>query len=240
MSAANDRSDADRHLGELAELHALGALEPQERDAVEAHAARCADCSRALGAAEATVAALDDTFVPQLEPPARLGSRIAASARAVAPLAPPRGAGVRPALPPRSFLATAAALLLAVGIGGGALLERSADTRQAARESAVLATIATSHFNHVSFTRRDASAPVAKVLYARDGAWFYVLVDSATCDCRVVAHSGTSERDLGPLEVRGSAATLFVRDFPARPIALDLVDASGRILANATLSYPGE
>ncbi len=235
MSPANDRGALGNHIGDLAELYALGALEPQECAQVEAHAARCTDCSRALGAAAATVGALDGTFVPQLEPPARLGARIAASAKALEPLAPP-GAAARTALP-RNFLATAAALLLAAGLGGGALIERSADMRQAARESAILATVAGSHFNHVAFTPRDPSAPVAKVLYARDGTWFYVLVDSATCACRVIARSDASERDLGPLEVRGSTATLFVRDIP-RPARLELIDASGRILSGAALAYP--
>jgi hypothetical protein len=128
-------------------------------------------------------------------------------------------------------------LLLAVGIGGGVFVERSAQSAQTARESAVLATIASSHFNHVSFTSRGASSPVSKVLYARDGAWFYVVIDSAACACRVVARSVAAERDLGQPTVRGSTATLFERDFP-HPTALELVDASGRVVSAATLSYP--
>jgi anti-sigma-K factor RskA len=236
MNATNEGPDAGQHLGELAELHALGALEPRERAQVEAHVASCATCTRALGAAEAMVAALDDAFVPQLEPPDRLGSRIAASAQVVVPLAP-RRAPRRAAWPAPSFYATAAALLLAVGVGGGALVEHSADVRQAAHDSAVLATIATSHFNHATLTAHESSAPVSKVLYARDGAWFYVVVDSATCNCRVVAHSAAGERDLGKPEVRGSTATLFARDFP-RPTSLELVDGSGRVVSSATLPYP--
>jgi hypothetical protein len=185
-----------------------------------------------------TVAALDDAFVPQLDPPERLGARIAASAQAVVPLAP-RRVPRRAALPAPSFYATAAALLLAAGIGGGALVEHSTAVRQVAHDSAVLATIATAHFNHVSLTAREPSAPVSKVLYARDGAWFYVVIDSATCDCRVVVRSAAGERDLGKPEVRGSTATLFVRDFP-RPTSLELVDATGRVVAGATLPYSAQ
>jgi hypothetical protein len=111
--------------------------------------------------------------------------------------------------------------------------------RQVAHDSAVLATIATAHFNHVTLTAREPSAPVSKVLYARDGAWFYVVIDSPTCDCRVVARSAAVERDLGKPEVRGSTATLFVRDFP-RPTSLELVDASGRVVAAATLIYSAQ
>lgn len=238
MSVANDRGGAGAHLGELAELYALGVLEPEERGPIEAHAAACAACARALGAAEATVAALDATFVPQIEPPERLGARVASSAREIAPRAP-----LAPATPRRQsrtapgFLAAAAAVLLAIGAGGGVLVERSADLRQAARDSAILATIASSHFNHAGFTARDPSAPVAKALYARDGAWLYVVVDSATCDCSVVARSAAGERDLGKPEVRGKTATLFVRDFP-RPLALELIGPAGRAISGATLVYP--
>jgi len=231
MSSRSELPDAGRHLGELAELHALGALESLERAQVETHVATCASCARALSIAEAAVAALDDIYVPQLEPPERLRSRIAASAQAAVPPALRRA-------PRPNFYATAAALLLAAGIGGGALVEHSEEIRQASHDSAVLATIATSHFNHVAFIAREASAPVSKVLYARDGAWFYVVIDSATCNCRVIVRSAAGdERDLGMPEVRGSTATLFTRDFP-RPTLLKLVDASGRVISGAALPYP--
>lgn len=236
MSAANDGLQSGRHLGEFAELYALGTLEPHERAQVEAHVVACVRCARALGSAEMTVAALDAAFVPALEPPARLAQRIADSARATLPLAPravaPRATRFAP-----GYLAAAAALLVAVGAGGNAFIERAVQTRQAASDSAVVATIATSHFSHISFTARDAGAPVSKVLFARDGAWFYVVIDSATCDCRVVARSATSERDLGKPEVRGSTATLFVRDFP-HPVSLALVDAAQHVISGATLVYP--
>jgi len=234
MSAANEELNTNWHLGELAELHALGALEPLERTQVEAHVATCQKCAAALSAAEATVAALDDAFVPAVEPPERLGARIAASAQTVVPLGSRRVARAAWSIP--SLYATAAALLLAAGVGGGALVEHSADVRQAARDSAVLATIATSHFNHVTLTARTASAPVSKVLYARDGAWFYVVINSAACDCRVIARSAAGERDLGPPTVRGTTATLFVRD-DSRPHSIELVTPAGRMISDAALVY---
>jgi hypothetical protein len=233
MSAPSGLPDAGRHLGELAELYALGALESLERAQVETHVATCASCACALSIAEATVAALDDTYVPQLEPPERLRSRIAASAQAAVPLALRRVSWP-------NFYATAAALLLAAGVGGGALVEHSEEVRQAAHDSAVLAMIATSHFNHVTFTAHESFAPISKVLYARDGAWFYVVIDSVTCKCHVVVRSATGdERDFGTPEVRGSTATLFTREFP-RPTLLKLVDASGRVISGAALSYPAQ
>jgi len=232
-------TDAGRHLGELAELYALGALEPLERAQVDAHAAGCAACMRALGVAESTVAALDEAFVPQVDPPQRLGSRIAAAAAsaAVVSLAASRKRE-RAAWRVPSFYASAAAVLLTAGVAGGAFVEHAANVRQAAHDSAVLATIATSHFNHVTFTAHVPAAPVSKVLYARDGAWFYVVIAGSTCDCRVIARSATAQRDLGKPAVRGDAATLFVRDFP-RPTSLELIDASGRDVSDATLVYSG-
>jgi hypothetical protein len=234
MSLANDLGNADLHLGELAELYALGALEPAERGAVEAHASACTACTAALGAAEQTVAALETAFVPSLAPPDRLAARIAASAATVVPLVPRRAA---PRIRARTPLfATAAALLLAVGLAGGALVERSSDVAETARESAILATIASSHFNHVTLTARAPAAPISKVLYARNGAWIYLIVDSASCDCRVAVRSAAGVQDAGQLDVRGSTATLFVRGL-SRPEAVELRDASGRVLASAKLVY---
>lgn len=241
MSAMNQRPGANAHLGELAELYALGALEPDERAWVEVHSAGCVPCARALAAAESAVAALEEAFVPQIDPPERLGARIAAAA-ASAPAAVALAARRQPrrlGLPAVGSYATAAALLLAAGIGAAAIAEHATDVRQTAHDSAVLATIATSHFNHVTFSARTAAVPVSKVLYARDGAWFYIVVDSAQCDCRVVARSAAGERDLGKPEVRGSTATLFVRDFP-RPNMLELVDAAGRTISDARLAYPAQ
>ncbi|MGP6156015.1 MAG: RskA family anti-sigma factor [Vulcanimicrobiaceae bacterium] len=66
-----DQPRSTDHIGELAELYALGALEPQERADIDAHAASCPRCARALGEAETAVAALDEVFVPRVEPPER-------------------------------------------------------------------------------------------------------------------------------------------------------------------------
>jgi hypothetical protein len=127
--------------------------------------------------------------------------------------------------------------VLAAGVGGGVAIERATEVAQAARDGAVLATIAASHFEHVSFTARTAGAPIAKAIYARDGTWVYVVIDSATCACRVVARSAGGERELGTPDVRGTTAALFARGGP-RPSWLALEDASDRVMADATLAYP--
>jgi hypothetical protein len=236
MSHPSERAGVGPHVGDLAELYALGALDPEQRADVETHVAQCAACSRALGAAESTVAALDAAFVPRQKPPDRLGHRIAASARAALTPTPLRTAQ-HAARPVASWYATAAALVLAAGVGAGALAEHTADARQAARDSTILATLATSHFNHTTFTPLVARVPVSKVLYARDGGWFYVVIDGARCGCRVVAHSAAGMRDLGSPAARGATATLFAQD-AARPRFIELIDAANTVMAKATLIYP--
>ncbi len=240
MRFLKDQPTLTKHVSEFAELYALGVLESQERANIDAHVVSCDPCARSLAEAEATVGALDEVFVPVVEPPARLGLRIAASSDVTAPIVRPLS---RVGWPPNrsgrlvtGFLAAAAALLLFVGIGGGMLFQRSATLRQDAQDSSVLATIAASHFNHASFTAREPDAPIAKVLYARDGRWFYVIVDSASCDCRLVARSATAQRNLGPLEIHGSTATRFVSDFP-RPMSLELVRGLGSVVSGVSLVY---
>ncbi len=235
MNVTGEGPGAARHLGDDAELYALGALEPDERVLVDAHVATCAACARTLAAAAATVAALDDAFIEQIEPPARLGARIAASARAAAP----RRIGQRMNRPLSSDLAMAASLILALGVGGGAIVEHAAGVRQAANDSAVLATIATSHFLHVSLTARESAAPVSKAIYGRDGTWLYVVIDSAACTCHVVARSAAGERDLGSPDVRGTTSTLFTRDV-LRPTSLALIDTGGGVISDTNLIYPAE
>jgi len=225
---------------EYAELYALGVLEPQQRTNVDAHVAYCDPCAHALADAEAAVEALDDVFVPLVEPPARLGLRISASSDIGVPLVQRVSHLTLP--PNRSarfvtvFLGAAAVLLLCVSIGGGVLFQRSTMLRQVSADSSVLATIATSHFNHASFTTREPEAPITKVLYARDGRWFYVIVDSASCDCRLVARSAFAQRDFGPLDIHGGTATRFVLDFP-RPTSLQLVRSSGSVMSSVSLAY---
>jgi anti-sigma-K factor RskA len=247
MSDPRQPAGESAHIGDLAELYALGALEAGERAEVDAHAQTCVVCARALAAAAATVAALEGAFVPAVDPPDRLRRRIAATAelltaarpssREARPASAPRRAGARMRRSAPSFLATAAALVLAAALGGSALFEHRADVRLAAHDSAVLASIANSHFLHVTLTANTRAAPVSKVLFARDGSWLYVIIDSPACDCRIVAQTAAGERDFGPPDVRGTASTFFART-ERRPTAVELVDAARRVLSRATLPYP--
>lgn len=140
----------DTHVGENAELYALGLLNDIERAQVEAHVANCAECLRRLGQAEETVLDLErETPAVPLPPNAR-------APQFVSRRNPPWWIGA---------VAAAAALIF------GYLLPHP----QAAPVTAQLAMLH-SHFNHAQF---QGNGPLAKVLYARDGSWYYVVVEGS-------------------------------------------------------------
>lgn len=209
MNGRRARRVSDEHLGERAELYALGALDSQAGDDVNAHAARCADCARLVGAAERVVMTLDAATVPDVAPAPDLERRIAAIGRA----APPhrQKALRRPSL--AGWSALAASLLIVVGGAAGTLgVLHMRDV--VVQDDAALAVVANAHFKHATLTKIDPSAPTAKVLWGLSNRWVYVIVDSATCACRVAAITDAGERDLGaPLE-RGTTAALFAADLP--------------------------
>lgn len=68
-----------------------------------------------------------------------------------------------------------------------------------------------SHFNHAQFA---GSGPLAKVLYARDRAWYYVIVEGAHA-YTVVGVNGSSATALGRTTSHGETSDVFVTN--ARP-----------------------
>lgn len=113
MTTSSTSHDEQR---ELAALYALGALSPSERRAFEAHLTGCAECSADVQSFSAVSGALAQA-VPQQDPPAALRARLLAEighGRQPEPRAPaaPRRHAVY-----GSWLAAAAMLLLAIGLG---------------------------------------------------------------------------------------------------------------------------
>ena len=142
----------DTHIGDNAELYALGSLSDVERAQVEAHVANCEECLRRLGAAEETVLGLEQETPVQ---PLPAGAR-APVFRSRRPLT-------------RWWVGVAAAAALIVGY----LLPHPVS--QPTRGVAQVAMLH-SHFNHSQFA---GSGPLAKVLYARDRSWYYIVVEGA-------------------------------------------------------------
>lgn len=208
----NDTRNA--HLEEDAELYALGALPDAERAAAEAHVAECEVCARRVGEAAETVSAL---VRPQLPSP-QLDRRVHAIFA--------RRGGVRALYP------LVAAVLLVALLPTGLFWQRDRDLRasDAVNRRAVAAMIG-SHFLHSQFVRAAADAPPAKAIFARNGAWLYVI---AVTDRDLTLSDGS--RVLGKLSGTGNERALFVEHPPASK-SLVLSDGS-RVLARAAVALP--
>lgn len=170
----------EEHIGESAELYAVGALEPAERDVVDAHIAHCPECLRRVGEAEETVLALERATVAD-EAPVERGRSLRFARRRLTWLLP---------------LTAAAAFVL------GLLIPRPTPQN----DVATLAMIG-SHFSHAQFA---GSGPPAKVIYARDRSWFYVIV-AGPAQYTVVGLRHGSSTTLGTTRANGKTTTLFVR-----------------------------
>jgi hypothetical protein len=193
------------HLDDDAELYALGMTEPARTAEIEAHLAECADCRARVIAAEAAAASLAATLPP-------------------APVARSR----------RSWwpgLATAAAIVLAA-VAADQGYAAHASAAQLARTDAALGAIASSHFGHTTMT--SDPGVVAKALYARDGAWCYVLVSGAPRGAHVVMRRDGAPRDMGALDP-GKPATLFVKN-PGEGDEITVV-AGDRVVAHGKPAY---
>jgi hypothetical protein len=170
----------ERHVGEDAELYALGVLSNAERLALEVHLRGCVQCMQRVGEAEETVLALERETVA-VAPPLLLASFT------------PRRHRVR-----AWWFAPALAAAFVIGI----LVPRG----HAPQNPALLA-IATSHFNHSQFT---GGGPRAKVLYARDYSWYYVVVTGSRGFDVYGMRAGVAT-PLGSTHVNGDAGELFVK-----------------------------
>jgi hypothetical protein len=220
------------HIGDDAELYALGMLGDARIIEVDAHVASCVDCARRLGEAEDTAAALA-AATPRVEPTGALGARIAAIAdRGSPPVAPSRTVSL-----PRStwFAGLAAAAALVLALCGAFYRNVTLGDALTAQRMAV-ATMVHAHFLHASMTVTPAGGSLAaKVVYARDGSWLYVLVDhpGGPIDVRITVAGSRS--DAGRAIASGDTATLFVRP-PAKPQTVELT-RDGVVVATVTLTY---
>lgn len=187
------------HIGDDAELYAIGVLTSQERESVDAHVAGCLSCLRALGEAEETVLALESEPVIASAP------------------------GVRRAML-RVWIAVAAAFVIGFlpTVPLWLAQHRSADLA-ATRSTATLAMIE-SHFTHAQFSPVAPNAPDAKVIYARDGSWLYIIVSGSH---RFVVYDDYG-RVLGTTEPSGTTSELLCVS-PARANAVTLREGTNVI-----------
>lgn len=172
------------HIGESAELYALGSLGEDERAQVDAHVMQCDACAARLGEAERTVAAMERSA----EAPA---------------------ARVRTWRVPAGVAAAAFVLGLIPSAWFWSAQQR-AGAYNADRERA-LAAMVSSHFSHAQFERLAANAPSAKLIYARNGQWVYAVAETAK-PLVLKVRTGSGDVSLGTLHALGGSAELFVTD----------------------------
>lgn len=194
------------HLDDDAELYALGLTAPERGAEIEAHLAQCAECCARVAAAEEAAAALSAALPPVPAPPARVRHEWTGA------------------------LAIAAAIVFAVAAAIEGFTAHAVSTQLAATDTALVA-LAGSHFNHVSLA--STAGVTAKAIYARDGAWYYVVAENAP-GAHVVVRKGNALQDAGKLSA-ATPGTLFVRN-PGRVQEFRIVSGD-RVLARAVPAY---
>lgn len=210
------------HLGEDAELYPLGILDHDAARNVELHIALCSACAQRVAQAQAVAASLAAALPPATPSPA-LERRLRESAR------PQPSAKPRASLFPFALAAAFALALLGLGWQTVALRERLQG------DDVALVTMVHSHFNHVSMAPESADPVAAKILYARDGSWIYIIADKPGGPLHAVARTAAATTDLGVLTSTGETATLLVH--PRERIVSITLQRAGTNVASAKLAY---
>jgi anti-sigma factor RsiW len=207
------------HLGELAELYALGALDARERDDVERHLARCAQCVRRLAEAERDVAVLAASQTQYAAPPT-LESRL------------------RRAVRPHAFPAWAAAVAAAfvVGFAPATYFWQQNEAMHAlmTADSAALSRIATAPHRAVAFSPMPGGSN-ASVMYGPDGSWYVVVVAHVSKTLTVAWMHDGRQTVLGTAVPHGDLAMLYLPS-SHRMDRLALMDGTA-VVAEAQLAY---
>lgn len=210
------------HLGEDAELYPLGILDVDAAREVERHVAFCTECAERVAQAQAVAASLA-AALPQATPSPALERRLRESARPQLGVRKMRANVLR-------FAIAAAFVIAFVGLGMQTLLLH----QRLAAEDVAFVTVVHSHFNHVSMAPESANPVAAKILYARDGSWIYIIADKPG-SLRAVAQTAAGTVDLGALGSAGETATLFVH--PRERIRSITLQRAGTDVASARLAY---
>lgn len=210
------------HLGEDAELYPLGILDEDEARNVERHVALCSECAERVGRAQAVAASLA-AAVPLSRPSPALERRLRGSTR------PRPSVKVRGRLFPLALAAAFALAFLGLGWQGLVLRERLHS------EDVALVTMVHSHFNHVSMSPESANPVAAKILYARDGSWIYIIADKPGGSLHAIAETATGTVDLGALTSTGQTASVLVH--PRERIRSMVLQRAGTNVASASLAY---
>ena len=210
------------HLGEDAELYPLGILDEDTARNVELHVEWCSECAERVAQAQAVAASLA-AALPQATPSPALERRLRESVR------PQPSAKFRASL--FRFALAAAFALAFLGLGWQALELRE----RLSAEDVALVTMVHSHFNHVSMSPESADPVAAKILYARDGSWIFIIADKPGGLLHAIAHTAAGTADLGALGSAGETATMLVH--PRERVRSITLQRAGTDVASARLAY---
>jgi hypothetical protein len=211
------------HLGENAELYPLGLLDDDAARDVEHHIALCSACADRVAQAESVAAALA-AALPATSPSPALERRLCESAR-------PRLGTTKVSPSIFRFALAAAIALIFLGLGWQAVVLH----QRLKAQDVALVTMVHSHFNHVSMAPESANPVAAKILYARDGSWIYIIADKPGGSLHAIAETATGTIDLGLLASTGETASLLVH--PREIIRSVVLQRAATNVASARLTY---
>ncbi|HET7814141.1 MAG TPA: zf-HC2 domain-containing protein [Candidatus Baltobacteraceae bacterium] len=209
------------HIGENAELYAIGALDAADAREVETHVRTCEPCAQLLAEANEAVAAIE-AGRGSVAPPSQLGRRLHESTRSHA------------AQHRWIFgLATAAALAIAL-VPTWVAVDRSRQIAAMNADEQALARIARApSVQRAAFMSGGRS--MGNVLYGKRGDWYYVVIMHPSPQMRVAyVHDGRREM-LGKVVVHGASGTLYL-PIDHRMNELALMDGDA-VVADAHLAY---
>jgi hypothetical protein len=217
----------DRHIADLAELYALGALDEMERAAVDAHLRDCPSCAAFVASAERDVALIASMESRHRAPP-ELQRRIE---RLI-------DSGALPPVPEtrrRAWAPVAIAAALVIGLLPSAYLwsANRAMHDEMLAQNAAIARLASAH--RTATFRSMPGGPPADVSYGMDGSWYVVVVRGNPKPFGVVWMHGAQRTMLGMAVPRGNMAMLYLPK-SHRMDRLALMDGD-RIVAQASLSW---
>ncbi len=207
----------DDHIGENAEIYALGDLGELESTRVEHHVRTCDACAKRLGEAEATVLRLIESGDVS-EPPATLTGRI-------------RFSGQRQ----RTWIAAVAAAFVLGLLPWGITTLRHSDVEQGANQQLAMNAMLAGHFLHTPAVALFPGVPKAKVIYPREGGWLYVLVGASSQPIDVVAIAGNKRTTIASIPPGPATRSAFVQ-IAQRVSSVQLLEG-GTLVASARIVY---